>query len=116
MKHALRECGRKLASHVRARAHADREMKRRSLFEKYIPEVALAIGEILGIEKGKVEKPFYATLPVFVRFDAEEPAAKDDKAPVSATPSVPPPPETTPPPPLPGGKRKKKPEQLRLVE
>jgi DNA topoisomerase VI subunit B len=104
---------------VRARAHADREMKRRSLFEKYIPEVAGAIGEILGIDKGKVEKPFYATLPVFVRFDAEEPAqapAKDDKATAAATPSVPPPPETPPPPPPAGGKRKKKPEQLRLVE
>jgi DNA topoisomerase-6 subunit B len=124
MKHALRECGRKLASHVRARAHADREMKRRSLFEKYIPEVAGAIGEILGLDKGKVEKPFYATLPVFVRFDADEPAAKDDKAPVTAAASVLPPPESTPPPPLrasnedvaKGGKRKKKPEQLRLVE
>ena len=46
-----RECGRKLASHVRARAHADHEMKRRSLFEKYIPEVASAIGAILGVER-----------------------------------------------------------------
>ncbi|HEY3822858.1 MAG TPA: DNA topoisomerase VI subunit B [Polyangiaceae bacterium] len=135
MKHALRECGRKLASHVRARAHADRELKRRSLFEKYIPEVAGAIGEILGMDKGKIEKPFYATLPVFVRFEADEPAPpRDDKTPVQGAPSVPPPPETTPPPPAPaegkgkgkdkdkgndkdkGGKRKKKPEQLRLVE
>jgi DNA topoisomerase-6 subunit B len=121
MKHALRECGRKLASHVRARAHADREMKRRSLFEKYIPEVAGAIGEILGMDKGKIEKPFYATLPVFVRFDAEpEPGPKDDKAAEGATPRVPPPPETTPPPSPTEGKggkaKKKKPEQLRLVE
>jgi DNA topoisomerase-6 subunit B len=77
MKHALRECGRKLASHVRARAHADREMKRRSLFEKYIPEVSAAIGEILGLEKEKVERPFYETLPIFVKFADEEPAAKD---------------------------------------
>ncbi len=53
MKHALRECGRKLAAHVRARAHADREMKRRSLFEKYIPEVATAIGDILGARQGQ---------------------------------------------------------------
>jgi DNA topoisomerase-6 subunit B len=74
MKSALRECGRKLASHVRSRKHADREMKRRSLFEKYIPEVAAAIGEILGLEPGKVEKPFYATLPEFVKFADEEPA------------------------------------------
>ncbi len=77
MKHALRECGRKLASHVRARAHADRELKRRSLFEKYIPEVAAAIGDILGLAKEKVEKPFYETLPVFVKFSDEEATPKD---------------------------------------
>jgi DNA topoisomerase-6 subunit B len=117
MKHALRECGRKLASHVRARAHADRELKRRSLFEKYIPEVAAAIGEILGVAKDKVEKPFYKTLPVFVRFEADEPAAKDE---AGGPPSVPPPPDSTPPPAPPrggrggkGGKRKKA-EQLTL--
>jgi DNA topoisomerase-6 subunit B len=79
MKHALRECGRKLASHVRARAHADREMKRRSLFERYIPEVAAAIGDILGLAKEKVEKPFYETLPVFVKFADEDPAPKEEK-------------------------------------
>jgi DNA topoisomerase-6 subunit B len=85
MKHALRECGRKLASHVRARAHIDREMKRRSLFEKYIPEVASAIGAILGIESGKVEKPFYATLPEFVKF-ADEEAAAPAQVPVASPP------------------------------
>ncbi len=66
MKLAIQECGRKLAAHIRASAHADRELKRRSLFERYIPEVAGAISEILGIPKGTVEKPFYATLPSFV--------------------------------------------------
>jgi DNA topoisomerase-6 subunit B len=131
LKHALRECGRKLASHVRARAHADREMKRRSLFEKYIPEVAAAIGAILGLEQQKIEKPFYATLPVFVKFAEEaEPAAKDDKGSGGAPPTIPPPPDSVPPPPstaraggkavqgtqaTKGGKRKKA-EQLTLVE
>src|SRR5271165_4539782 len=47
MRRAVQECGRKLAAHLRARAHADRELKRRSLFERYIPEVATAISEIL---------------------------------------------------------------------
>jgi DNA topoisomerase-6 subunit B len=79
MKHALRECGRKLASHVRSRAHADRELKRRSLFEKYIPEVAAAIGDILGISKEKIEKPFFATLPVFVKFADEDGTPKGGK-------------------------------------
>jgi hypothetical protein len=68
MRRAVQECGRKLASHLRARANADRELKRRSLFERYIPEVAIAISEILGVEKDKVEKPFYKALPSFVRF------------------------------------------------
>ena len=77
MKHSLRECGRKLAAHVRARAHAEREMKRRSLFEKYIPEVALALGAILSLEAEKIEKPFYKALPTFVRFADEEPSPKD---------------------------------------
>jgi DNA topoisomerase-6 subunit B len=92
MRRAVQECGRKLASHLRARAHADRELKRRSLFERYIPEVAAAISDILGMEKGKVEKPFYATLPSFVRFADETP---DDGGKGGA--SAPPPPPSSPP-------------------
>jgi DNA topoisomerase VI subunit B len=68
---ALKECGRKLAAHIRARAHAEREQKRRGIFEKYIPEVAAAIGEILGMPKDRVEKPFYKALPTFVKVEAE---------------------------------------------
>jgi DNA topoisomerase-6 subunit B len=123
MKHALRECGRKLASHVRARKNADHEMKRRSLFEKYIPEVASAIGAILGMEQGKIEKPFYATLPVFVKFVDEAHAAKDagnGEGGAVATPSVPPPPTESEPPPPPvaanKGKGKGKAKQLSLLE
>jgi DNA topoisomerase-6 subunit B len=67
MKLAVQECGRKLAAHLRAKAHEDRELHRRSLFEKYIPEVAGAISEILGLPKDKVEKPFYSALPGFLR-------------------------------------------------
>jgi DNA topoisomerase-6 subunit B len=68
MKLAIQECGRKLATHLRARAHAQRDLMRRSLFEKYIPEVAVALSEILGLSKESVEEPFYAALPNFVRF------------------------------------------------
>jgi DNA topoisomerase-6 subunit B len=78
MKLAVQECGRKLAAHLRARAHADRELKRRSLFEKYIPEVATAISDILGLAREKVEKPFYKALPSFVRF-VDDKDNKDDK-------------------------------------
>ncbi|HEX8792009.1 MAG TPA: DNA topoisomerase VI subunit B [Polyangiaceae bacterium] len=97
MKLALQECGRKLATHLRARAHAQRESMRRSLFEKYIPEVAQALSEILGLAKEKAEKPFYKALPTFVRFadDGNGKGAKESTpppAPSSPPPSLPPPP------------------------
>ncbi len=76
MRLAIRECGRKLAAHIRARAHAMREQNRRSLFQKYIPEVAQAISEILGVTKDQAEKPFYKALPSFVRF-AGDPDGSD---------------------------------------
>jgi DNA topoisomerase VI subunit B len=75
MRLAVKECGRKLASHIRARANAERDMKRRGLFERYIPEVAGAISEILGLPKEKVEAPFFEALPNFVRF-SDEPSGK----------------------------------------
>jgi DNA topoisomerase-6 subunit B len=70
---AVQECGRKLASHIRARAHMERDAKRRSLFERYIPEVAQSIADILGVPKDKAEKSFYAALPNFVRFADDDP-------------------------------------------
>lgn len=77
MKLAIQECGRKLAAHLRARAHAQRDEMRRSLFEKYIPEVATSLSEILSISKDKVEKPFHAALPSFVRFAEETPVKQE---------------------------------------
>jgi DNA topoisomerase-6 subunit B len=79
MKLALQECGRKLAAHLRARAHEQRESMRRSLFEKYIPEVAQALSAILGVPKEKTEKPFFKALPSFVRFAEDEGDGKDGK-------------------------------------
>ncbi len=89
MKLALQECGRKLGQHLRARAHADRELKRRTLFERYIPEVANAISEILGMTKGAVEKPFYATLPSFVRGVGDKDDGGGNAPPASGTPAPP---------------------------
>jgi DNA topoisomerase-6 subunit B len=116
MKLAVQECGRKLAAHIRARAHAQREEKRRSLFERYIPEVATAISAILDMPKDKIEKPFFAALPNFVRF-ADEPAAPPEGgAPPAASSSSDAPP---PPPPPKGGKGRGKAaprgEQLELI-
>jgi DNA topoisomerase VI subunit B len=71
MKLAIQECGRKLAAYLRAHAHAKRDEMRRSLFEKYIPEVAQALSSILAVPLEKAENPFYAALPNFVRFADE---------------------------------------------
>jgi DNA topoisomerase-6 subunit B len=69
MKLALQECGRKLATHLRARERAQSEHRRLSLFQRYIPEVAAAMSDILGTPKDKIEKSFYKTLPKFVRIE-----------------------------------------------
>ena len=89
MRRAVQECGRKLATYLRARAHADRDLKRRSLFERYIPEVAAAISDILGMQKDNVEKPFYKALPSFVRF-ADEGDDEGGKVPPAAPAAAPP--------------------------
>ena len=116
---ALKECGRKLAAHIRARAHAEREQKRRGIFEKYIPEVASAIGEILGVPKDKVEKPFYKALPTFVMVDDDGNGKEPAQAPPDAKQSrdrkgaVPP---STPPAPPKRSKQGKRDKQLSLLE
>lgn len=88
MKLALQECGRKLAAYVRAKERAASEMKRRDLFQRYIPEVSLAIARILGDDAKGIEKHFFAALPNFVRL-------KDDPEPEggspAGSPSFPPP-------------------------
>jgi DNA topoisomerase-6 subunit B len=113
MKLAIQECGRKLGAHLRARAHLELDAKRRSLFEKYIPEVAMAISDILGVPKESAEKSFYAALPNFVRFaDEDPPAGGNGSASPAAAPIKPPPPLS----PKGRGRAAKRAEQLALVE
>ena len=131
MKLAVQECGRKLAAHIRARAHLERDAKRRSMFEKYIPEVAQSISDILGVPKDKAEQSFYAALPNFVRFTDEGPAnggnggggappgAAAAKTPAAKTLAAKPAPDPTPPPPIKGkpkARAGKRGEQLSLTE
>ncbi|MFQ5697891.1 MAG: DNA topoisomerase VI subunit B [Myxococcota bacterium] len=47
---ALQDCGRRLATHIRRRRREADEAKKRSYIEKYIPHVAIALQEILGLE------------------------------------------------------------------
>jgi DNA topoisomerase-6 subunit B len=94
MKLALQECGRKLGAHLRAREREVGEQKRLSLFQRYIPEVAAAMAEILASDKEKIEKSFYKALPNFVNIAGEDSGGGG---------SVPPPPPDAPPPSEPPG-------------
>jgi len=63
IKLALQDCGRKLASFVNKKRRIKDEAKKRGYIEKYIPHVADAIGEIIGLntleKKIKVDNPDY---------------------------------------------------------
>ena len=58
---ALQECGRKLATHIRAHRRAVDEEKKKSYIEKYIPHIGIALREILGLSE-KAEKQVVVTL------------------------------------------------------
>jgi len=51
---ALQECGRKLAAFLRKRKAAAYELKRRSIFELYIEEVARSLHELTGEDREKL--------------------------------------------------------------
>jgi DNA topoisomerase-6 subunit B len=63
---ALQECGRRLAQSLRARARAESEQKRKSIFERYIPELGQSLGKITGQNREDIEKSFFKALPNFV--------------------------------------------------
>jgi DNA topoisomerase-6 subunit B len=46
----LMECGRKVAMHIRKRKRAADEAKKRAYIEKYIPQVAVGLQQILGFD------------------------------------------------------------------
>ncbi len=100
MKLAIQECGRKLAAHLRARAKANSESRRRGIFERYIPEVSASMASILGISAEAIEKHFNAALPKFVNVELIE-AEEARGAGGSGGSTPPPPPSSEPPPALP---------------
>jgi DNA topoisomerase-6 subunit B len=55
---AAQECGRKLATFIRKRKAADYQAQRRSIFELYIEEVAIAIGKITGRKPNPIKRDF----------------------------------------------------------
>ncbi len=88
MKLAVQECGRKLATHLRAREKALSEQKRLGIFQRYIPEVSEAIAHILSVPKEKVEQAFVDALPNFVRMteDGSAVVGGDDEPPPEGAP------------------------------
>jgi DNA topoisomerase-6 subunit B len=58
---ALQECGRKLATHIRAHRRAAEEEKKKSYIEKYIPHIGIALREILALSENE-EREVVTTL------------------------------------------------------
>lgn len=92
----LREVGRRLGIHLRARQRAQADAQRRSLFERYIPELATAIGKILGEDRQPIAQAFQDALPNFVRMNEPELDLTPPSDPPSASPSMPPPADEAP--------------------
>lgn len=56
IKLALQECGRQLASYINKKRRIGAEEKKRGYIEKYIPHVAIALKEMLGLKTAEEEK------------------------------------------------------------
>ena len=56
MKLALQECGRKLAAYLRRRRRQRMEADRRSIFGRYIPDVAEALANLTGLSEDRLVK------------------------------------------------------------
>ncbi|NWG13490.1 MAG: DNA topoisomerase VI subunit B [Acidobacteria bacterium] len=70
---ALQDCGRRLATHIRAHRRAAEEEKKRSYIERYIPHIGIALREILGLAR-PAEEELVATLKeVLERSRSREP-------------------------------------------
>jgi DNA topoisomerase-6 subunit B len=69
---AAQECGRKLATHIRKKQHADYQAQRRSIFELYIEEVADALGKITGRSRDGIKRDFMRLAEKVTEGDLEE--------------------------------------------
>ena len=56
MRLALQECGRKLGAHIRKAVRIQRELKKRSYIEKYIPAIGEALRDILELKDRQVSR------------------------------------------------------------
>ena len=58
---ALQDCGRKLSTYIRRRARQKREGERRSIFERYIPEVVAAVRSMTRVNTDQLRRDLLAT-------------------------------------------------------
>ena len=82
---AAQECGRRLATHIRKRQHADYQAQRRSIFELYIEEVAQAIGKITGKSPEPIKREFLRVAEKVTEADLETQDAKLQEASAKVT-------------------------------
>jgi DNA topoisomerase-6 subunit B len=61
---ALQECGRRLAAHVSRHRRVAEEQKKRSYIQKYIPQIGIALQEILGLTDAQRERTITALTEV----------------------------------------------------
>ncbi|MBI5535679.1 MAG: DNA topoisomerase VI subunit B [Deltaproteobacteria bacterium] len=117
MRLALQECGRKLGTHLRARSRAESALRRRSIFERYIPEIGVAIQKINGVDADKIAQVFLDALPAFVgAIEAEEGGGEEPPPAAPSTPSMPPPADVIAEEPPENGKALKAPPALKPIE
>ena len=73
---ALQECGRKLATHIRAHKRAVEEEKKKSYIEKYIPHIGIALREILGLTD-KAETELVTTLKLVLEHSRSKESSQE---------------------------------------
>ncbi len=73
---ALMECGRKLGTFVKAKDAERWELERKTLFEKYIRELATSIHAITGVAEQKVAEDFQAAMTKHVHLPTRAPAGE----------------------------------------
>jgi DNA topoisomerase-6 subunit B len=61
VKLGLQECGRKLSAYIKRRARQEREGERRSIFERYIPEVVAAVRSMTRVNAEQLRRDLLIT-------------------------------------------------------
>jgi DNA topoisomerase VI subunit B len=83
---AAQECGRKLATHIRKKQHADYQAQRRGIFELYVEEVALALHKISGRSRDAIKREFMKVANQVTEADLDDAALEEQAKKVSKRP------------------------------